>query len=169
MQHFLTHCIVSASGAWPIWRRQCNLHLMHLCTSSCSLEAADQYKSMSIVTEQCQRGGVHLRQCIAAMMEKPVAQQLTKLFRWEWAARNMPHNAIIMFLVAVPPVCTTYILRHVCSFVPLTVTPCNLYFQPLKLLNLLWFLHVDVTFYIISLIQVCSHCSCIMLTDVGAA
>jgi steroid 5-alpha reductase family enzyme len=64
-------------------------------------------------------------------------------------------NFIIMLLVAVPPICSTYILRHACSFVPLTTWPCSwlIFSKPLDLLNILWFLHVDVTFYIISLIQ----------------
>jgi Protein of unknown function (DUF1295) len=91
------------------------------------------------------------------MIERRLAEQLSQLlFALKYNMRERyGSNAIIMLLVAVPPICSTYILRHACSFVPLTTWPCSwlIFSQPLDLLNILWFLHVDVTFYIISLIQ----------------
>jgi hypothetical protein len=65
------------------------------------------------------------------------------------------YNAIVMLLVAVPPICTSYMLRHACSFKPLNYWPCSVYFtQPVLMLNIFWFFHVDITFYVISLMQV---------------
>jgi hypothetical protein len=59
-----------------------------------------------------------------------------------------------MLFVAIPPVACTYMLRVLDSEGPLAQLIKIYDERPLIMLNILWFLHVDVTFYIISLVQV---------------
>ena len=96
-----------------------------------------------------QRSGMHALSCLLAMRHKVST-----------------YNTLIMILVAVPPICSTYLVRHGCSFVTksniqMPSFPCLMYFKPLDILNWLFFLHVDLTFYSISLIQVRASVLCL--------
>jgi hypothetical protein len=68
-------------------------------------------------------------------------------------------NTALLVLVAVLPLCSAYILRHFRDAVTQTAPlapACQLYVHhPLLIVNSLWLVHVDLTFYVISLCQVC--------------
>lgn len=68
-------------------------------------------------------------------------------------------NAALVALVAVPPLCSQYLAQHYCAVADgqpeLLQSLCTLYLeQPLAAVNLLFAVHVDLTFYLISLAQV---------------
>jgi hypothetical protein len=66
-------------------------------------------------------------------------------------------NLVLLVLVALPPLCMTYVLRSQCSAKGASLSyVCGLYMlHPGWTMNILWTLHVDITFYVISLFQVC--------------
>lgn len=83
------------------------------------------------------------------------------------ALRQSYANWLLLVIVSLPPLCTAYLVSYICAESNGSVGLCKLYFRaPLLCVNLLWFLHVDLTFYVISLIQVswllarCLECAC---------
>ena len=77
-------------------------------------------------------------------------------------ARSRTHsftNAALLLLVALPPICSVYVLKHAHG----THAQSNTYQaslgalyaqEPILVINALWAIHVDLTFYVISLAQV---------------
>lgn len=64
-------------------------------------------------------------------------------------------NWALLITVAIPPLCTGYLLSHFCANPASKFSMCSTYVHmPLLSINVMWLLHVDLTFYIISLIQV---------------
>eukprot|EP00892_Ulva_mutabilis_P000224 jgi/Ulvmu1/10201/UM060_0001.1 len=63
-------------------------------------------------------------------------------------------NWALILVVGLPPFCTGYILSHFCPRSIDIFYVCDLYVRfPLLCINILWMLHVDITFYVISLAQ----------------
>jgi hypothetical protein len=68
-------------------------------------------------------------------------------------------NILIIVLVAIPPLCTTYMLRagamsKLDSSRGVWNALCRMYMDnPIVLINLLFLVHVDITFYMVSLSQ----------------
>lgn len=68
--------------------------------------------------------------------------------------RNQYTNLLLLLLVALPPVCVVTLLNRACQSSE-AAGLCWLHLhRPVLMINLLWLLHVDVTFYFISLAQV---------------
>ena len=64
-------------------------------------------------------------------------------------------NTAVLLLAAVPPVCSAYALNATCQTARASASACQLYLQhPVVMVNVLFAIHVDATFYIISLVQV---------------
>lgn len=71
------------------------------------------------------------------------------------AIRRSHANWALLVIVCLPPLCTGYISSQFCTIAQGFYSMCDLYVRmPMLVVNLLWLLHVDFTFYIISLVQV---------------
>lgn len=74
---------------------------------------------------------------------------------WPMKLHRSYCNWALLLIVAVPPVCTCYLLSHFCAAAEIHSSLCDIYVHmPLLSVNILWLIHVDITFYIVSLVQV---------------